>query len=65
MREIRRDDQGRALTEPYGRRVSEYRNLINGWHFARESLSEREWKMSSVAEELLHTIDYLCDDFVD
>ena len=65
MREIRRDHQGRALPEPYGRRVSEYRNLINSWHFARESLSEREWEMSSVAEELLHTIDYPCDDFVD
>jgi len=64
MREIRRDAQGCAITEPYGTRTSEYRNLINGWHFARESLSEREWKMSSAAEELLHTIDYLCESFV-
>ena len=64
MREIRRDAQGRALTEPCGTRISEYRNLINGWHFARESLSEREWEMPSVAEELLHTIDYLCERFV-
>ena len=65
MREIRRDAEGRALAEPFGSRISEYRNLINGWHFARESLTEEEWKMSSVAEELLLTIDYLCEAFVD
>ena len=65
MREIRRNADGGAVTEPHGRRISEYRNLINGWHFARESLTEEEWKMSSVSEELLHTIDYLCEGFVD
>jgi hypothetical protein len=64
LREIRLDADGRAITEPYGKRISEYRNLINGWHFARDSLTEEEWKMSSVAEELLHTIDYLCERFV-
>ena len=64
MRDIRTDDQGRGLTEPSGVRISEYRNLIDGWHFARESLTNQEMEMSSVAEELLHTIDYLCEGFV-
>lgn len=64
MRNIRTDNEGHALTEPYGRRISEYRNLINGWHFSRERLTPEECKMSAVAEDLLHTIDYLCERFV-
>ncbi|MBU6496642.1 MAG: hypothetical protein KGR42_09600 [Acidobacteria bacterium] len=65
MRELRRDAQGRALAELNGTKISEYRNLINVWHFARESLTDEEWMMSAVAEELLLTIDYLCENFVD
>lgn len=41
-REIRTDDEGRALLGPYRRRISDYRSLIDGWQFLRESLTKKE-----------------------
>ena len=45
VRENRRDSEGRAITEPFGRRISDCRSLIDRWHFSRDLLTAEEYQM--------------------